>query len=295
MRLERRQLPDLAIAGEWIRRRSQRHIEGELFRICPDLSAIGRRAQGEIAIDAERKTGIARPCGGGRKLTVSDPLEPDPEFDRLGIGRCKCSDRAVGGGAPFGRPPTEVDSADVVGQCLVDRVLPQLIACGRHSIREFLPELGACRRSTATLEVRERGRERGALYGPDTGVVDIGEVAKPAQGVVRIRQYGAQARRVDESIETGKVDVDRIDETAVGRLIGAGPLAIRREQVMQRIDAGDGTTEPRGGLAELGQRLEIADSGILIVAQGIEVRCQSKQLCAVRRWLRSGSRSAGSR
>ena len=39
--------------------------------------------------------------------------------------------------------------------------------------------------------------------------------------------------------ELRDVDVDRIDEAAVRGLIGAHALAVVREQMMERIDAGD--------------------------------------------------------
>src|SRR5262249_54854909 len=112
---------------------------------------------------------------------------------------------------------------------------------------------------------------------PHSRIVDLGECAQLLNRAFRSSQRRAHARRVKESVETGEVDVDGIDESTIRGLIWTGPVAIRREEVMQGIYSCEGTAQVCGDFAELRQGLEIADPEIPLVPQGIEVRGQSEQ------------------
>ena len=95
------------------------------------------------------------------------------------------------------------------------------------------------------------------------------------------RQCRAQPRRLQKRIHATEIDIDRIDESPVRGLVGAGALAIPGEQVMQRIDAGERSAQHRRSLAELCQGFEIADARIGRMPQRIEMSCQAEQPGAI--------------
>src|SRR5262249_1272829 len=138
-RRERGKLPDLTITSERIRRSAQRYALRELLRICPDLAAIGRRSQGEIAIDSEFQTGAARACGRCGKLAVRHPLEPHRDRRGSGGGRREAANGVAGEGPPSRGPGGDVDGAGLSGQGLIDPMLPQRATGARFVTLELSP------------------------------------------------------------------------------------------------------------------------------------------------------------
>ena len=75
-----------------------------------------------------------------------------------------------------------------------------------------------------------------------------------------------------EAVERGRVQVDRIEEAAVGGMVGAGAVALGREQRVERVEPdGHGALRPRA-LAETGERGEVADAAVPDPPQRIEMR-----------------------
>ncbi len=84
-----------------------------------------------------------------------------------------------------------------------------------------------------------------------------------------------EARRIGEGKlpqHGGKVDVDRIDVVPVRRLVGAGPAAVGRKKMVQRVEARNSAADAMGKVCQLPQCREIADALARHVAQRIEVR-----------------------
>src|SRR5262249_59839409 len=99
-----------------------------------------------------------------------------------------------------------------------------------HETCEFLrrPRIGA----GAALRV-ERSKaltQGGQLELPHGRVVDVG---RRANGLDRY----AVKLRVEAVVEARDIEVDRIEESPVRRMIGASALALTAEQRVQRIDA----------------------------------------------------------
>ncbi len=92
-RIGRRQVPVLALGRERIGRRADRHALSELACVRPGLRPVGRRADCEIAIEADLE---ARRAGASRssfQLAVREPLAKEREVERLGVGGDRGLDR----------------------------------------------------------------------------------------------------------------------------------------------------------------------------------------------------------
>ena len=87
------------------------------------------------------------------------------------------------------------------------------------------------------------------------------------------------------------VDVDRIEETPIGRVIRTRAVAIG-EQRMQRIERDDGASGRRRGGARLAQRREIANALVTPPAKRVQVRGESETASAI---AQGGGKEAGAR
>ena len=101
---------------------------------------------------------------------------------------------------------------------------------------------------------------------------------------VRASMRGPLARR-GEVGHAHHVDVDRIEEAAIGRMVRARALAVFGEERMQRIDADDRAAGARGRDAGLGERREIADALVAGAAQRVEMRGEPEATRACRKRL----------
>ncbi len=76
------------------------------------------------------------------------------------------------------------------------------------------------------------------------------------------------------------IDIDRIDEPPVGRVIGAGALAVVGKQRVQWVDAHRGEACPACEPGKFAQRREISDPLVAPPAERIELRRDACRLPA---------------
>lgn len=72
------------------------------------------------------------------------------------------------------------------------------------------------------------------------------------------------------------IQINRIDKSPIGWVIRARPLALPREQHMQRIDTDRGRPLLRGCFGEQGQGGEIANALIVVTPQCVKLRRDAK-------------------
>ena len=119
--------------------------------------------------------------------------------------------------------------------------------------------------------------ERGALDRPDRGIVDEPRRRGRGDGGPQRAERGLE-RLVARQVGIENVDEDRIEEAAVGRMIGARPLPVVREQHVHRADAEIGRPRAARRLARERERREVADPLIPRAAQGVELRGDAEPL-----------------
>ena len=113
---------------------------------------------------------------------------------------------------------------------------------------------------------------RGDFFGlqrPDRRIIDLagcGEFSRalPPLNGEGARQAGDFAKRLD-------VEIDRIEKIAIARIIGAGAVAIAREQGVQRIDPDRGVAGAAGRFRQFRERGEVADPLIAFAAQAVNL------------------------
>src|SRR5207248_2929210 len=120
-------------------------------------------------------------------------------------------------------------------------------------------------------EIAEACLEDCKLRLPHKRIVDIALRAQLGQGSGMFAGKLLGGRKLPFAEKPVDIDIDRIEEPAIGGLIGTGALALARKHVMQWIDSGDCRSGLGGSLAEARQGLEIADAAIATAAQGIEM------------------------
>ena len=110
------------------------------------------------------------------------------------------------------------------------------------------------------LEVPERAFEKLLLQGVNGGIVD----------------QAAGVRRVEEISAANDVEIDRVEKETVGRIIGAGALAILSEKRVQRVDRDDRRSVRGRERAELRESREIADALVAVAPQRIKLRREAE-------------------
>ena len=133
----------------------------------------------------------------------------------------------------------------------------------------------------AQLEMREACVEERTLRLPHRLVVDVhlrreARDARPQLRVQRLRRG-----RLGEVGHALDVDVDRIEEAPVGRMVGAGALPVARKERVQRTDACEAAAGAGGGFTQQRERREIADALVAAPPQRIQVRRESEAARAV--------------
>ena len=164
------------------------------------------------------------------------------------------------------------------GDRLEQRELSERLAAGGDEALE----LGDARiGARAPLEVREACVEDRPLDLPDGAIVDVllRREARDARAVLRVeRTRGGRIGEIGHALD---VDVHRVEEAPVGRMIGTGAVPVVREQRMQRIDADEAAARARGGFAEQRERSEIPDALVAAPPQRIQVRREPEPARAV--------------
>ena len=116
------------------------------------------------------------------------------------------------------------------------------------------------------------GLQHRALGRPDGGIVHQPGRRQLGKGGRIVRHRGAGHRRIQPAILAGHVDIDRVEEPPVGRVIGAGALAIVGEQRVQRVEPDHRRPGPRRRPGQAGERGEVADALIAGPPHRIEMR-----------------------
>ncbi len=261
-----RQVPVLPLGSQRIGRRADRDAHCQHPGVGPGLGSVGRRAHGQVAIEAERQARQPAPHGGLFQLGCGQPLqvlvEHDPVRPRPGERLDLRAVRIAKAGGPVA-PRAGVD----LGQGFEDREPPQrCTACGHEGV-ELGPRIGCAQGGgEALLQHRELDR-------PGAFVVD--------HGLGRERRDLIQRRGSGNAPETGAVHVHWIEEPAVRRMIGAGTVALPAEQGVKRIDPDSGGAGRGSGLGNLRQGGEVADPLIALAPQAVEVGRQAPSPAAI--------------
>ena len=258
-RVRRRQAPVLALGGEWIGRRADRDAARKNGVMRPRLRSVRRRADREIAIESDVEAAFAPALGRATELAVGEPLAEKGELEAWAIALDRLVDRLR-----FAR------RADPEARAASSRRPHPRRSPGRRrsaaKLRRPLSRRHGSRRSADRWALRRgRGRRRRSRL--------RARCAWPARpprtrrfwsGRGRERRREGGERRVDRRVarQAGaveRVDENRIEEAAIGRIVGARAVAVAREQHMQRADAEIGRPGGARFLAGERQRREVAD------------------------------------
>ena len=105
----------------------------------------------------------------------------------------------------------------------------------------------------------------------NAGIVDIRGAAESRSDVlVEIN------RRAEHAPQLSEIDIERIEETPVGRIIRTDARAILRKQGVQRIDRDERSAGLGADAREFRERREVADALIAVAAHGIELRGEAE-------------------
>ena len=221
-RIGRRQGPDLAFAREQIRRSADGHAAREIAARRPDLRAIGRRADGKIAVEPQRQARLA-PRAAACPICRSH-------------SHCRKAWKRTRSGRTLACTAGESASCRSAGQAchgpgcsssIAWNWQKRVRACAalgdeaveRRDIR--VPGDALARR----LEAREGLLQRGPLDGPYAGVVDGAKLRQRARSQRRCCAKHAVGRVAQQR----DVEIDRDRETG-GRRDGRGSRARDRRQ-----------------------------------------------------------------
>ena len=156
---------------------------------------------------------------------------------------------------------------------------------------------GACGADAG--EGRAPGFERGSLGAPYRVILDV---RGRGRGCERRRERGERLvdRRVARQARAvERVDQYRIEEPAIGGIIGTGSVPVAREQHMERADAEIGRPGGAGLLAREREGREVADPLVRTVAvrtsQGVKLGGHAEPLALRRRGAEGFRRGDGQR
>ena len=129
-RVGRRQVPGLALGRERVGRRADGDVARQLAGARPVLGAVRRRADREVAIEADLEPAGFRPLGRGGELAVGEPLAEQGEGDRLGFLARRSRQRVAFAVAQRRRPAAPVLAAAPRRDRFEDREAAQRLAAG---------------------------------------------------------------------------------------------------------------------------------------------------------------------
>ncbi len=154
-RIGRRQMPDLAVARERVGRRADGDGLPEFARPRPGLGAVGRRADSQIAIQAETEPTGFRPRGGAGELTIGEPLKEQVIVDALAPGVGESGESRWRALAQNGGPAPPIRPVTAFGDRLEAGEAPQRLAASHDERIEFDEETIAWLRLAGLGESRE--------------------------------------------------------------------------------------------------------------------------------------------
>ena len=223
--------------------------------LVPGVETIGLHADRDIEIEPDAEAELLAKIAAGAQLPVGDPLDIFGEGDGIGLGAV-AQHRAllVVRMRPDIRPfPPRPDI--VVAQCLeAGKAIEQrpLLGAKRLEVGHILRGIGAPGLKGLT--------QRCPFDGGDVVIVDT--VARLDVGKVVRRGDPRQLRHIN---------IERVEEGAAVRRIGAAIAGPVVEQRMQRIEADPGRVETGGQPQHLLQVGEIADAPVALRRQAVKL------------------------
>ncbi len=249
VRIEGRQAPDLTVGSQRVGRGADGDSPGQEAGAGPGLGAVGRGPDRQIPAEPELQPGGA--VGGFGELPLAQPLQILVEAHPPLVGGGEGPHPGVVRRAEVRRPEPPGLARTGFGDGLEGGEPSQGLAAGGKEGRE----------GRVAVESVEGGLQRRALHRPDRRIVDGCEAGQGGGGGGK----GSRARN------PGEVQVDRVQEPAVGGEIGTGALPVAAEQGVQRIDPEHGGAVAGGGLAEGAQGGEVAHALVAASLHGIEL------------------------
>ena len=218
------------------------------------FGAVRRGPDSEIAIEADLEPAAPRALRRPLELAVGEPLAEEGELEAVAVALDRPVDRFGFAVAQIVGPKPPVLARLHVRRRLEGGEPAQGFAArSRKRMVTGDERIGGPRLAQAG-ERRASRFERRALGAPHLDVLDISGCRSGGESRRQRLQRGAQRLVPRQARIVERVDEDRIDEAAIGGVIGARPLPIARKQHMQRAQAQIGRPGRAGRLARASER-----------------------------------------
>lgn len=270
--IERRHSPVLPTVGQFIGRCADTGADGIDARVHPGIGTLGVDTHREIPIEPDgRSTCCVPECRGGLgKLAVGFELKPEVIADTFRVvGRKGQNGFAVGG--PVGLGPLMPGGAvEVFVQGHEDG---EVVQAGAALVKERVVGRPARMIRRQCQEMPVEDAQDVVLQSADGRVIDL---LLLAGGILPITEGRVGHERPGVGAFGGfghglHVDVERVEEQAAGRAVGADVQRVGREQAVQRVQADHVTAVLRHSLRQGAEAGEIAHAPIDIATHRIEL------------------------